>query len=59
MSMYNNCNQLHMNALPYNSSSYGIVKRPPFANFLLAIFIINLMMYFGFYTIMKVNYQYY
>ena len=38
------------------SAIYGIVKQPSdFASFLLAIFIVNLLMYFAFYIIMKVR----
>ena len=37
------------------SAIYGIIEEPrDFASYLLAIFIVNLLMYFAFYIIMKV-----
>lgn len=42
--------------LPLTRAAYGLIMRPnDFASYLLAIGICNLLLYFAFYIIMKVN----
>lgn len=43
-------------SLPLARAAYGLIMRPnDFASYLLAIGICNLLLYFAFYIIMKVN----